>query len=145
MKWLPVITSFFCGVLLTITVVGFTRSGGSDEGYILEREKDIAKEEPGSHNGGGLTTGYSFFSKLEDLKWVLRKRTLRPGSSIGYHLQKTDEIYYIVGGRGEMTVNGKTFPVTAGDAVLTRPGNSHGLKPTGNDSVTLIINYIKEQ
>ena len=44
-----------------------------------------------------------------------------------------------------MTVNGKTFPVTAGDAVLTRPGNSHGLKPTGNDSVTLIINYIKEQ
>ena len=143
MKWLPLTTSFFCGVLLTFAVVGFTRSNSNDEGYILEREKDIAREEPGSHNGGGLTTGYSFFSKLDDLEWVLRKRTLRPGSSIGYHLQKTDEIYYIVGGKGEMSVNGKTFPVSTGDAVLTRPGNSHGLKPVGNDSVTVIINYIK--
>jgi mannose-6-phosphate isomerase-like protein (cupin superfamily) len=143
MKLLPLAGSFACGILLTLAIVGFAKTGNNDEGYILEREKEIAKEEPGSHNGGGLTTGYSFFSKLDDLKWVLRKRTLRSGSSIGYHLQKTDEIYYIVGGRGEMSVNGKTFPVTAGDCVLTRPGNSHGLKPVGTDSVTVIINYIK--
>lgn len=140
MKALP-FTSFFCGVLVTLAVVGFTKS--KDEGYIIEREKDIAKEEPGSHNGGGLTTGYSFFSKQKDLKFVLRKRTLRPGSSIGYHLQMTDEIYYIVDGKGEMTVNGNTFPVREGDAVLTRPGNSHGLKPSADDSVTVIINYIR--
>jgi mannose-6-phosphate isomerase-like protein (cupin superfamily) len=41
-----------------------------------------------------------------------------------------------------MTINGKSFPVSAGDAILTRPGNSHGLKPVG-DSLALIINYEK--
>lgn len=41
-----------------------------------------------------------------------------------------------------MTMNGKTFPVSAGDAVLTRPGSSHGIKPVGDDSLTLIINYL---
>lgn len=142
MKTLPVVIAFVCGILLTLTIMGFTKT--REEGYFLEREKDIAKEEPGSHNGGGLSTAYPFFSKLNDLKFVFRKRTLRPGSSIGYHLQKTDEIYYIFSGSGEMTVNGKTFPVGAGDAVLTRPGNSHGIKPVGNDSLTVIINYIKE-
>lgn len=41
-----------------------------------------------------------------------------------------------------MTMNGKTFPVSAGDAILTRPGSSHGIKPVGGDSLSLIINYI---
>jgi mannose-6-phosphate isomerase-like protein (cupin superfamily) len=68
---------------------------------------------------------------------------LRPGSSIGYHLQEKDEIYYIADGHGELTMNGTEIPVSAGDAILTRAGNSHGLKPIGNDSLTVIINYNK--
>lgn len=141
MKRIPLLVSFFCGVLVTLATVSFSKS--NNEGYVVEREKDIAKQEPGSHNGGGLTTAYSFFSKLTDLQLVFRKRVLRPGSSIGYHLQEKDEIYYILEGEGEMSMNGKIFPVKAGDAVLTRPGNSHGLKPTGNDSLTILINYLK--
>lgn len=141
MKRIPLLVSFFCGVLVTLATVSFSKS--NNEGYVVEREKDIAKQEPGSHNGGGLTTAYSFFSKLTDLQLVFRKRVLRPGSSIGYHLQEKDEIYYILEGEGEMSMNGKTFPVKAGDAVLTRPGNSHGLKPTGKDSLTILINYLK--
>lgn len=141
MKRIPLLVSFFCGVLVTLATVSFSKS--NNEGYVVEREKDIAKQEPGSHNGGGLTTAYSFFSKLTDLQLVFRKRVLRPGSSIGYHLQEKDEIYYILEGEGEMSMNGKTFPVKAGDAVLTRPGNSHGLKPTGKDSLTILINYLR--
>ena len=141
MKSMRVIAPFFTGVLLTLAVIAFTRT--NVEGYIIEHEKEIAKEEPGSHNGGGLTTAYSFFSKISDLKLIFRKRILRPGSSIGYHLQKEDEIYYIAGGHGELTMNGKKILVSAGDAILTRGGNSHGLKPLGNDSLTVIINYNK--
>jgi len=118
-----------------------TASSQSKQPYILEHEKDIAKNEPGTHNGGGNTVGYSFFSKADSLKMTFRKRVLHPGSAIGYHLQKEDEIYYIISGTGEMRMNGSTFQVKAGDAILTRPGSSHGLKQTGKDDLVIIITY----
>jgi mannose-6-phosphate isomerase-like protein (cupin superfamily) len=113
----------------------------SKQPYILEHEKDIAKSEPGTHKGGGSTVGYSFFAKADRLKLTFRKRVLHPGSAIGYHLQKEDEVYYIISGTGEMQMNGKTFPVKAGDAILTRPGSSHGLKQVGKDDLVIIITY----
>jgi len=143
MKLMPFIATFFTGVLLTLAIVAFTKTVNFGDGYIIEHEKEIAKVEPGSHNGGGLTSAYSFFTKAPDLKLIFRKRVLRPGSSIGYHLQKEDEIYYIAEGHGELTMNGEKIAVRAGDAILTRGGNSHGLKPVDNDSLTVIINYNK--
>ena len=95
----------------------------------------------GRHNGGGMTTGYNFFSQAKDLKMVFRKRALHQGSAIGYHLQTEDEVYYIVSGEGEMKMNDQTFKVKEGDAILTRPGSSHGLRPTGNKDLVVIITY----
>jgi len=131
------------GLLLSLsTSAAFSQS---TQPYILEHENDIAKSEAGTHNGGGNTVGYSFFSKSDGLKMVFRKRVLHPGSAIGYHLQKEDEIYYIISGTGEMQMNGKNFPVKAGDAILTRPGSSHGLKQTGKNDLVIIINYQNHQ
>ena len=113
----------------------------SRQPYILEHEKDIAKTEAGTHNGGGNTIGYSFFSKADSLKLTFRKRILHPGSAIGYHLQKEDEVYYIISGTGEMLMNGKSFMVRQGDAILTRPGSSHGLRQTGKANLVIIISY----
>lgn len=110
-------------------------------GYVLERDAQVAKQEPGTHEGGGQTIGYSFFSKTPKLSLVFRKRAFKPGSAIGYHIQKEDEIYYVLSGRGMMTVDGKSFEVAAGDAVLTRPGSSHGLKQLGNEDLVILINY----
>ena len=110
-------------------------------GYMVERDADVAKTEPGTHKGGGETIGYSFFAKAPGLKMVFRKRALKPGSAIGYHEQKEDEIYYVLSGRGEMTIDGKSFEVTPGTAVLTRPGSSHGLKQIGTEDLVILINY----
>ena len=110
-------------------------------GYVLENDKDVAAEQPGTHNGGGMTTGYSFFSKAPGLKLVFRKRAFKPGSAIGYHEQKEDEIYYVLSGRGTMTIDGKSFEVKPGDAILTRPGASHGLKQVGTEDLVIMINY----
>lgn len=123
---------------------GLSARQETPSGYILEHEQEIAAEQPGPHNGGGQTTAYPFFSKADSLELVFRKRVLHPGSSIGYHLQKTDEVYYILSGSGEMQMNGDSFPVTAGDAILTRPGSSHGLVPTGQEDLTVIITYRQE-
>jgi mannose-6-phosphate isomerase-like protein (cupin superfamily) len=110
-------------------------------GYILEHEKDIAAAEPGPHKGGGNTTGHRFFKNAVGSKLQFTKRLLHAGSAIGYHLQKEEEIYYIVSGTGEMSMNGETFPVKSGDAILTLAGSSHGLKQTGKDDLVVIINY----
>ena len=111
------------------------------EGYILERDAEVAKTGPAPHNGPGRSTGYSFFEKAAGFKQVFRKRVLHPGAAIGYHLQKEDEVYYILSGEGVMQMNDKELPVKPGDAILTRPGSSHGLKQTGKDDLTLIIVY----
>jgi mannose-6-phosphate isomerase-like protein (cupin superfamily) len=119
------------------------QSGATGEGYILEHDAEVAKTGPAPHSGPGRSTGYNFFEKAADFKQVFRKRVLHPGAAIGYHPQKEDEVYYILGGEGVMQMNGREFPVKPGDAILTRPGSSHGLKQTGNDDLTLIIVYEK--
>ncbi|HYT67029.1 MAG TPA: cupin domain-containing protein [Vicinamibacterales bacterium] len=110
-------------------------------GYIIQHDSEVAKEEPGTHNGGGQTVGYSFFSKVPNLKLVFRKRALKPGSGIGLHEQKEDEIYYVLSGRGTMTLDGKSVDITPGTAVLTRTGSSHSLKQTGTEDLVILINY----
>ena len=110
-------------------------------GYVVENDRDVAKEEPGTHNGGGQTIGYSFFKNVPNLKLVFRKRALKPGSGIGLHEQKEDEIYYVLSGRGQMTLDGKTVDVTPGTAVLTRTGSSHSLKQVGTEDLVILINY----
>jgi mannose-6-phosphate isomerase-like protein (cupin superfamily) len=68
-------------------------------------------------------------------------RALKPGSGIGYHEQKEDEIYYVLSGRGVMTLDGKDVEVGPGTAVLTRTGSSHGLKQVGAEDLVILINY----
>jgi mannose-6-phosphate isomerase-like protein (cupin superfamily) len=128
-------------ILIITCLFSISAFSQTKQPYILEHENDIAKTEPGTHNGGGNTTGYSFFANADGLKMAFRKRVLHPGSAIGYHLQKEDEVYYIISGTGEMQMNGKTFTVKTGDAILTRPGSSHGLKQTGSGDLTIIIAY----
>ena len=110
-------------------------------GYLLEHDADVAKTEPGTHSGGGQTVGYSFFSTVPKLGLIFRKRALKPGSGIGLHEQKEDEIYYVLSGTGTMTLDGKTVTVTPGTAVLTRTGSSHSLRQTGSDDLVILINY----
>jgi mannose-6-phosphate isomerase-like protein (cupin superfamily) len=110
-------------------------------GYVMQHDADVQATEPGTHNGGGQTVGYSFFAKVPHLSLVFRKRALKPGSGIGYHEQKEDEIYYVLSGRGVMTIDGKAFDIGPGAAVLTRPGSSHGLKQAGADDLVILINY----
>jgi quercetin dioxygenase-like cupin family protein len=126
-------------ILLVVTVAA--QDHKPKGGYIIEHDAEVSVTEPGTHNGGGETVGYSFFKKVPDLRLIFRKRALKPGSGIGYHLQKEDEIYYVLSGQGVMTIDGKSFDVAPGTAVLTRPGSSHGLKQSGKEDLVILINY----
>jgi len=133
------------GILLTagwLTALSVQRPASvAPGGYILERDTEVRANESGPHAGGGQTTAFSFFRKAPGLTLVFRKRAMHPGAAIGYHLQTEDEIYYILSGRGSMTIDNKTFDVGPGDAILTRTGSSHGLKQMGAEDLVLMINY----
>ena len=110
-------------------------------GYIIQHDADIQKPEPGTHNGGGQTIGYSFFDKTPGMHFVFRKRLFKPGSGVGYHEQHEDEVYYVLSGKGVMTVDDTKVDMTPGTAVLTRPGSSHSLKQVGAEDLVVLISY----
>jgi mannose-6-phosphate isomerase-like protein (cupin superfamily) len=139
-------SAFAAGLLIAVPSMAVLgghqqKAGQTGAGYILQTDAAVAAPEPGSHNGGGETTAYKFFDKIDGMNFTFRKRALHPGSAIGYHLQNEDEVYYVLSGMGVMTVNGKSFDVGPGSAVLTRPGNSHGLVQKGGQDLVVIIAY----
>ena len=129
---------FFTAILFVSTALARQQH---QTGFIPEHEKNIGVKEPGPHTGGGNSISHKFFKAATTSKLQFTKRILQPGSAIGYHLQKEEEIYYIASGSGVMQMNGETFTVQTGDAILTLPGSSHGLKQTGEDDLEVIINY----
>ncbi len=61
-------------------------------------------------------------------------RTAGKGTAAGSHFHSTtDEIVLIVGGSGEMLINGKWAPVRAGDLHVNRRGNVHNSRNPNED------------
>ncbi len=112
---------------------------------LIQYDSLVAVREPGPHNGGGETTAYSFFTREDGLALVFRKRALHPGAAIGYHQNDVDEVYYVLSGRGELTLNGARQLVGAGTAILTRAGGFHGLRQVGAEDLVIIINYPRSE
>jgi mannose-6-phosphate isomerase-like protein (cupin superfamily) len=131
----------FTGILIGIVVTAVAAQSRVPGGYIIEQDATVASPEPGPHAGGGQTIAYSFFKGTPALNLIFRKRALKPGAGIGYHEQTEDEIYYVLSGRGQMTLDGKTVDVGPGTAILTRTGSSHGLKQVGTEDLVILINY----
>ena len=132
------------GLAATLTArqsgTGTGKAPAAPKGVVVQ-EKSIAVRQPGPHNGGGETTAFPFFEKEPGFKMAFRKRILHKGSTIGYHRQEFDEVYYVLSGTGEYTLNGVKHNVGPGTAMLTRTGDSHGIKPTGAEDLVMIIAY----
>jgi len=123
---------------------GAQKTAAAPGGVIVQTDAEVAAAEPGPHQGGGQTIGHSFFRDVAGLNLVFRKRVLKPGAGIGHHVQAEDEIYYVMSGRGQMTLDGKTVDVGPGTAILTRTGSSHSLRQVGTDDLVIIINYERQ-
>jgi uncharacterized cupin superfamily protein len=65
---------------------------------------------------------------------------LPPGVSIGNHRHTGDEeYYYIVSGKGIMTLDQERIEVNGGDITAVYPGGVHGLENTGNEDLRIIV------
>ncbi|OJT26061.1 hypothetical protein BO221_09540 [Archangium sp. Cb G35] len=96
-------------------------------------------EDPSVVHGVHGTTGLSqwkclarragLFGSWEAVEWAW----IPPGGISGEHVHtRTEEVYFILSGRGEMTLDGKPHPVGPGSLILTGLGTKHGLRNVGD-------------
>ncbi|ORT55938.1 cupin domain-containing protein [Streptomyces sp. CB03238] len=65
---------------------------------------------------------------------------LPPGGVSGEHLHsRTEELYFLLSGRGEITLDGRPHLVRAGDTVLTGLGTRHALRNTGRRPLAWLV------
>ena len=80
---------------------------------------------------GGVGPAHSTaYLTRDDLAGVLAagRTVLEAGSSIGEHNHPdTEELYLILDGQGQGVLDGRSFPVAAGDLFVVKAGHSHGL------------------
>ncbi len=70
----------------------------------------------------------------------LAEETLPPGRAVTpHHHHEMEEIYYILSGRGRMSVDDEECEVCAGDAVYVPRGHRHTLENTGSDPLRLLV------
>ncbi|MGQ9622585.1 MAG: cupin domain-containing protein [Candidatus Caldatribacteriaceae bacterium] len=79
----------------------------------------------------------------EDFDSCLRfmhETTLPPGASIGLHTHEgNEELYFVIEGKGEMTVDGETAIMEPGDVCLTKSGSSHTFRNIGDTDLRIIV------
>jgi mannose-6-phosphate isomerase-like protein (cupin superfamily) len=112
-----------------------------DPAFVVRRDAEVRVEQSGPHDGGGRTTAWRYFDDVRNAALEFRKRALHPGAAIGLHPLTHDEVYYVLSGRGELTVNGETVAVGPQTAVFMRLGASVGLRQVGDEDLVIIISY----
>ncbi len=98
---------------------------------------------PECHGGKGVLDWTNVLTG-EDLKGrrlnFFHDDILPPGVSIGVHQHERDEeYYYIVSGRGLMTLDDEKFEVTSGDITAVFPGGKHGLENNTTEDLRIIV------
>ena len=66
---------------------------------------------------------------------------LEPGGWLGLHRHDPAEIYYVIEGRGILTLAGRDYAVGPGSAVFI-PGNAeHGIRNSGNETLRFLYAF----
>lgn len=106
------------------------------------RDPNIHATVLGVHGSPGKTGWKAFYTRrhLESPTEAVEWATLPPGGVSGEHLHtRTEEIYIILEGKGEIALNGSIYPVKSGSLILTPPGNIHGLRNTGETTLNWFV------
>jgi mannose-6-phosphate isomerase-like protein (cupin superfamily) len=64
---------------------------------------------------------------------------LERGRTIEAHIDPMEEIYFILSGEGEMTVDTESRPVHPGDAIWVPAGSSHSLTNSGTEDCIILV------
>jgi mannose-6-phosphate isomerase-like protein (cupin superfamily) len=139
-RYFFVISSFLC-----VSELSLAQSSDTSAAFVFRSEAQLFKKSASPNKGKGDVLGCAFFDDLKDCTISFRKRVLQRGASLGKHMQKHDEIYYVVSGEGTIRINDNPLSVKAGDAVLTKKGNSHELIQAGEEDLAILVVFAKPQ
>jgi mannose-6-phosphate isomerase-like protein (cupin superfamily) len=72
----------------------------------------------------------------EAIEWA----SVPPGGVSGEHAHtRTEEIYFVLSGAGELLLDGRPHRVEAGDMALTKIGGRHGLRNIGSEPLDWLV------
>jgi mannose-6-phosphate isomerase-like protein (cupin superfamily) len=109
--------------------------------FWIKTDTQTSTVEPGPHEGTGKTTAYRYFDEVKDARVIFRKRALHKGASIGMHVLEHDEVYYVVSGRGEVTVDDTKRAVEPDTAIFMHEGADVGIRQVGDADLVVIVSY----
>ena len=98
------------------------------------------------HGGRGTIRCRAVLSEGDSERGIqfMHDDLIEPGDSVGEHTHTdSEEIYFVVEGEGRIILDGKEYPVKAGDVSLVKSGHSHGLKNSPHKPMRLIVVGIK--
>ncbi|WP_026340516.1 cupin domain-containing protein [Thioalkalivibrio sp. ALJT] len=69
----------------------------------------------------------------------LAEAVVEPGTATLLHRHaRTEELYHVTRGQGEMRLGDTTFTVTAGDTVCIAPGTPHNIRNNGTEPLHIL-------
>lgn len=90
---------------------------------------------PGMNGGTGEMTAKMFM----DEQGKIIPCCIKPGGSIGLHKHTTsDDINYVISGRGSAICDGEEEALIAGTCHICKKGSEHSIKNTGNEDLILL-------
>lgn len=108
---------------------------------VIVKETDVVRREPPPHGAIGMSTAYRISDAAPNRTMEFRKRVLHVGAAIGLHPIDHDEVYYVLGGEGDVVSDGVTTRLTPGMAAYLYKGAVVGIRQTGSAELALIISY----
>lgn len=95
-----------------------------------------------AHEGqGAIQIGRIFHHEKLEAPWhFIEYLEVPPGVTIGEHRHGNDEeIYFVIEGQAQMTVNGQEHAVKPGDFILNRAGWSHSFRNESAETIKLLV------
>ncbi len=108
---------------------------------VVVDEAAVIRREPPPHGAIGMSTAYRISDAAPGRTMEFRRRVLDIGAAIGPHPIDHDEVYYVLGGEGEVVSDGKTARLTKGMAAYLYRGAIVGIAQRGPAPLDIIISY----
>ena len=145
----PAVVIALCTIavlIVIVMIVGASASAADASRHVrnrffIKQDKEVAVVEQAPHEGNGKTTAYRYFDDVKDARVILRKRAIPKGGSIGMHVLTHDEVYYVVSGRGELTVDDTKKEVGPNTAIFMHQGADVAIHQRGSADLVIIVSY----
>lgn len=111
--------------------------------FIKKRDEMLHEPFPECHGGKGALDWTQVLDNRQDQNKHLafiHHNIIPPGASIGiHHHEQGEEYYYIISGKGIMTLDNEQFEVEKGDLTAVFKGGSHGLENNTSGDLSIIV------